>query len=54
MLHEKNYLSLLDIQTPYNLAKKMLRAADITPNKDVVYDIGCGDGEIPRIAVQTP
>jgi predicted RNA methylase len=54
MLREENILSSLDIQTPDPIAKKMLKIADITPKEDVVYDIGCGDGRIPRMAVQYP
>jgi SAM-dependent methyltransferase len=54
MLQEENCLSLLDIQTPDPIAERMLQIAEIVPYEDVVYDIGCGDGQIPIIAVREP
>jgi SAM-dependent methyltransferase len=39
------------VPTPYNVVEKMLEMAKVT-SKDVVYDLGCGDGRIPIMAAK--
>ncbi len=39
------------VPTPIAVARKMLELAGAGPN-DIVYDLGCGDGRIPFIAVK--
>jgi ribosomal protein L11 methylase PrmA len=39
------------VPTPEPVVKKMLTMAKVGPN-DVVYDLGCGDGRIPIMAVR--
>jgi SAM-dependent methyltransferase len=39
------------VQTPFDVAKKMLDAAQIKPN-DVLYDLGCGDGRLIILAAR--
>jgi SAM-dependent methyltransferase len=39
------------VSTPQDVVERMLRLADVT-NKDIVYDLGCGDGRIVITAAQ--
>lgn len=39
------------VPTPYEVVREMLRMAEVRED-DVVYDLGCGDGRIPLIAVR--
>ena len=39
------------VPTPNDVVNKMLEMAEVTA-KDVVYDLGCGDGRIPITAAQ--
>ncbi len=39
------------VPTPYSVVVKMLEIAGVGPD-DVLYDLGCGDGRIPIVAVR--
>ncbi len=39
------------VPTPRHVARKMLELAKVGPD-DVVYDLGCGDGRIPIMAIE--
>lgn len=40
-----------DIRTPMVVVEQMLSLAGVS-NKDVVYDLGCGDGRVPVVAAE--
>jgi predicted RNA methylase len=53
MYFHKNYLAPYVPSNPL-VVEEMLKMAEITPGKDIVYDIGAGDGRIVIRAVQEP
>jgi ribosomal protein L11 methylase PrmA len=49
--HESRTPDVIFVPTPQNVVEKMLEVAKVT-KKDVVYDLGCGDGRIPVTAAK--
>jgi precorrin-6B methylase 2 len=52
LLHASAQKSLAPyVPTPYEVVERMLSLAEVS-KKDVVYDLGCGDGRIPIVAAR--